>query len=79
MKLIFRNSKGKERIIAKPLNIDECFKEINKFLKEHNFKSYYTRMWEEDGRLKLDVGSHTEFFYIDGLTFEEYCKKSKTN
>lgn len=27
------------------------------------FKRYYTRVWEqEDGRTKIDVGSHTEFF-----------------
>ena len=30
------------------------------------FKSYYTRAWEEDGMTKLDVGSHTEFFYWEG-------------
>ena len=29
------------------------------------FKSYYTRIWEEDGRTKIDVGSWTEFFYTD--------------
>lgn len=29
------------------------------------FKSYYTRIWEEGGRTKLDVGSWTEFFYTD--------------
>jgi len=27
------------------------------------FKRYYTRCWKmEDGRTKIDVGSHTEFF-----------------
>ena len=75
MKLIFKSSNGKERIIAEPSNIDEVFNEINKFLDEHNFKSYYTRMWEENGRLKFDVGSHTEFFYVKGLSFDE----AKTN
>ena len=75
MKLIFKNSRGKERVIAEPTNGDEIFKEINKFLDDHNFKSYYTRVWEENGRLKFDVGSHTEFFYVEGITFDEYKNK----
>ena len=30
------------------------------------FKSYYTRIWQQaDGRYRLDVGSHTEFFITD--------------
>lgn len=75
MKLIFKNSRGKERVIAEPTNGDEIFKEINKFLDDHNFKSYYTRVWEENGRLKFDVGSHTEFFYVEGITFDEWTKE----
>ena len=30
------------------------------------FVSYYTRTWKEDGMTKIDVGSHTEFFYWEG-------------
>ena len=78
MKLIFRNSQGKERVIAEPSNVEEVSKEIKKFIDDHNFKSYYTRVWEENGRLKFDVGSHTEFFYLEGMTFEEYSKESKS-
>lgn len=77
MKLYFRSSNGKERVIAEPLNVEEVSKEIKKFIDDHNFKSYYTRVLEEDGRLKFDVGSHTEFFYLKGMTFEEYRKASK--
>ena len=65
MKLIFQNSRGEERVIAEPQNREEVHKEIKKFLDEHNFKSYYTRIWEENGRLKYDVGSHTEFFFLE--------------
>lgn len=75
MKLYFRNGRGEERVIAEPTNKEEVSKEINKFLDEHNFKSYYTRVWNENGRLKFDVGSHTEFFYLEGMTFEEYTSK----
>ncbi len=47
MKLYFQNSRGKERVIAEPTNREEIAKEINKFLADHNFKSYYTRVWEK--------------------------------
>ena len=76
-RLFFQNSKGEERLIAEPLNREEVNKEINKFLDDHNFKSYYTRVWEENGRLKIDVGSHTEFFILEGTTFEEWSKSNK--
>lgn len=34
------------------------------------FKRYYTRVWkQEDGRTKIDVGSHSEFFLWEG-TYE---------
>lgn len=29
---------------------------------------------KENGRIKFDVGSHSEFFYLEGITFEEYQK-----
>ena len=77
MKLFFKNGKGEERVIAEPLNREEVNNEINKFLDEHNFKSYYTRVWEADGRLILDVGSHTEFFILEGMNFEEWSKSNK--
>lgn len=74
MKLIFQNSRGEERVIAEPQNKKEAVKEINKFLDDHNFKSYYTRIWEENGRLIYDVGSWSEFMVIEGMTFEEWVK-----
>ena len=76
MKLIFQNSRGEEKVIAEPQNREEISKEINKFLDDHNFKSYYTRIWEENGRLKLDCGSWSEFFFVEGMTFEEWSKPS---
>ena len=76
MKLYFQNSKHEERIIAEPINREEAIEEINKFLSDHNFKSYYTRVWEENGRLKFDVGSWSEFFYLEDMTFEEYMNKA---
>ena len=75
MKLFFKNGKGEERVIAEPLNREEVNNEINKFLDEHNFKSYYTRVWEENGRLIFDVGSWSEFFYLEDMSFEEWSKE----
>ena len=72
MKLLFKNGKGEEKLIAEPLSREEVIKDINKFLDDHNFKSYYTRVWEENGRLIFDVGSHTEVFILEGMNFEEW-------
>ena len=65
MKLLFQSSDGSERVIAEVDNQDDAFNEINKFLDEHNFKSYYMRIWEKDGCKYVDVGSHTEFFIVE--------------
>lgn len=72
MKLFFKNSRGEEKVIAEPSNREEVNKEINKFLYDHNFKSYYTRVWEVDGRLIFDVGSWSEVFILDGVKFEDW-------
>jgi hypothetical protein len=75
LKLYFKNSQGKERLIVECETLEEIHEAISDFLDEHNFKCYYTRSWEQDGRIKIDVGSHTEFFFIDGITYEDYLKK----
>ena len=67
MKLIFQNSRGVERVIASPSNEEEAMKEIYKFCEERNFKIYYVRTWMSGNRKKYDVGSHTEFFYLETM------------
>lgn len=75
MKLIFQNSRGEERVIAEPQNKKEAVKEINKFLDDHNYKSYYMNVCEDNnGRLRIDVGSWSEFMIIEGMSFEEWVK-----
>ena len=39
---------------------------IQKFLKDRGYKSYYWNMYKINGRLRIDVGSWTEFFFIEG-------------
>ena len=70
-RLFCENSQGIRREIANNISKEDCGKEIQKFIQDHNkgkpkdkkFHSYYTRTWEENGEIVFDVGSHTEFFY----------------
>lgn len=66
----------KSRIIGDAETVKECYQIIMKFLNDHNYKSHYQRMWVEDNKVKVDVGSWSEFFWIsrsDGssMAFEE--------
>ena len=67
MKLEFENSYGERRIIGNPNDIEEVWKIISDFLKDHNFKSYYSRINFGNTEWEIDVGSHTEFFYLSEL------------
>ena len=63
MTLYFENSHGVWRPIAECANKIDVAIAIKKFLDEHNYKSYYTRTWDEDGWRHYDVGSWSEFFH----------------
>lgn len=66
MILYFENSRGERRIIAEPESEEGVMREIRKFCGDRNFKIYYTRSWIDDDGLKVyDVGSWSEFFYLD--------------
>ena len=60
--LYFQRSSGEHRLLATNVTEEEAYREMKKFMDEHNFKSYYTRSWEADGVKCYDVGSWTEFF-----------------
>ena len=64
-KVFFENSRHEEREIGTAVSMDNAYSVIDKFLDDHNFKSYYKRIWEENGRIKVDVGSWSEFMYIE--------------
>ena len=75
MKLWFENHLGIRRQIADCDTWKDVCYCIEKFIEQANenkpagaprFKSYYQRIYEEDGMTKIDVGSHTEFFYWEG-------------
>lgn len=73
MKLYFENSQGISRQIAECHTEQDISKEIHKFIDDNNknkpktkqFKSYYTRSWSENGKTWYDVGSHSEYFWVD--------------
>jgi len=74
----FENSCGQQSVIKDNANTwAEAYTAIKEFINENNkrkiamgkkpFKIYYTRIWkQEDGRTRIDVGSHTEFFIWEG-------------
>lgn len=67
MILYYNNYKNENIEIEKLETEEEAYKEISKFLKGHNYTSYYTRTWidEKDPKKKwVDFGSHVEFFII---------------
>ena len=78
MKLWFENLNREinpRRVICDCDTWEEVCKSIYEFVDQCNaakpagtnpFKIYYMRVWESDGITKIDVGSHTEFFYWEG-------------
>ena len=72
MKVYFRDSHGKKRLLKEVETKEGVWKVIQKFLDDHNFTSYYTRLWFADGYTWFDVGSHTEYFLVDENLMEQY-------
>lgn len=61
---LFFGSDEKVRCIAHPATKEDLYETINKFLKEKNYKSHYTRTFAlTDTVTCYDVGSWTQFFY----------------
>ena len=64
-----------EELLLETENKEELIDKINDFLYKKKYKTYYTRVWEENGKLKIDFGSWSEFFFADGLSLEEWFSK----
>ena len=66
MKLYFENSYGLRKFLCSVSTLNQANIIMSDFLKGHNYKSYYTRMWYEEEKQELwfDVGSHSEFFVL---------------
>ena len=62
--LYFQRSNGNYLLIQEQVDEDEALNIISNFLEKHNYKSYYTRYWHEEGKTIYDVGSWSEFFVL---------------
>lgn len=70
MKLFFQGSLGHRRLLKESDDKRILNKAIYDFCQERDFHIYYSRQWMEDDELKIDVGSHSEFFIITGTPNE---------
>lgn len=68
MKLEFQTENKDTKVISHPRNKLELWRDIHKVLEDMGFKTYYQRLYMENDKLKIDFGSHTEFFYVADLT-----------
>lgn len=74
----FQNSSGDSREIGNCKTLSKVTSVIKKFLKQKKFKMYYMRSWEYNNKTWFDVGSHSEFFWIEGNRLNEYlCSVQK--
>lgn len=65
MRVLFSNSRGERREIATVDSIEKAMSEISKFCSERDYIIPYSRtIFSEEG-LKIDVGSYSEFFYVE--------------
>lgn len=64
MKVLFKNSRRQKREIAEVSTVEEAYQAICKFCSDRNFEIHYYRTIKRNNEIKVDVGSHTEFFYI---------------
>lgn len=68
MNLIFQHSDGRETIVSKTATEENVYTKIKEFVAElnTNYKIPYIREWQELQGIMYDVGSHTEFFLLEG-------------
>ena len=62
--LHFERSNGERVLLAENVNWTVANVVVKQFLDDHNFKSYYTRMWQRENELWMDFGSHTQFMVL---------------
>jgi hypothetical protein len=63
---MFKVTDNKNKDYGTVETIELAWELITNYLKQINFKSYYCRQIElGSGKLWIDYGSHTHFFYIE--------------
>ena len=75
-RLIFENSVGEKTAIRDFDTYKNAIQGMMTWLKGHAYEPPYIRTTanDKDYEVWLDVGSHTEFFYIQAETEEEFKK-----
>ena len=76
MVLVFKNNKGKRKVVGYPKNNSEAFEMMNDYCSKNNLKVKYYRVCARDqGNGKIvttfDFGNHTEFFYMADEQYEK--------
>lgn len=75
--LYFIDKYNRQREVAMVKNMPEAASAVAAFLKQYNYKSYYTRNWiqehEDFSDIMFDVGSHTEFFAVRCNNYDVAC------
>lgn len=72
MILKFLNKKNEEIEIIKSSDKENINKAMNDYLNKIKFKSYYTRInFENEKRIIIDYGSHSEFFIVESENDKE--------
>lgn len=71
MTVIFENSRGWRRQIAEVGNWTDALRAIHEFLTDHHYTAPYWRYSQNGAEIMVDVGSHSEFFYV--IVPENFC------
>lgn len=67
MKVYHGNEDNKE-FVGEVCTQKELNQLVNDYIKKINFKCYYERTYlRPDGIVVIDYGSHTQFFYVEGV------------
>lgn len=64
IRVVFERSNGELIELGVVGTTKEAWGLVKKFMDDHNFTSYYQRLWPDESNefINIDVGSHTEFF-----------------
>ena len=74
MRLYWRKDEIEDVFLGSYDNWTKLRKAMWKFFKTNYIKSYYQRYWEDDGKIWVDYGSHTQFLYITDYTPEQFAE-----
>lgn len=68
MNLIFLHSNGRETVVSETATEENVYTKIKEFVTDLNpkYKIPYFRSWATKRGVQYDIGSHTEFFLLEG-------------